>query len=99
MFLIEALSVHPARSDLLGNGGGEVSEFLLKTTRQHMKEDALAEAVLSAVAQGAVGAAIFVGQNWIASGYQQPIEELVQAVSEICFGIGERLNISLDKEA
>lgn len=97
VYLIEALSVHPVRNDLLGNGGGEVSEFLLKTTRQHMKGEALPESVLNAMAQGAVGAAIFVGQNWITSGYQQPVEELVQAVSEICFGIGQRLNIPLEK--
>ena len=96
VFLMEALSVQAVRSELLGGGGGVVSPFLLATTLQLLQTERLAEPVLNAMAQGAVGAAIFVGQNWIANGYTQPVEELVQAVSEICFGIAQRLDIPLD---
>lgn len=97
VFLVEALAVHSARGKLLGGGGGDVSEFLLSATKSFLSEERLPEAVLTVMAQGAVGAAIFVGQNWIASGYQQPIDELVEGVSEICFGIAARLNVSLDE--
>lgn len=99
VYLIEALSVHSLRSQLLGGGGGEVSAFLLQTTQQYIPEDAdVAPEILAIIAQGAVGAAVFVGQNWIASDFEQPIEELVTAVSEICFGIGQRLKIPLDRD-
>ncbi len=96
VFLVEALSVQSTRGSLLGGGGGEVSPFLLATTRQFVDHDILPEPVLAVMAQGAVGAAIFVGQNWIAANFERPIEELVQGVSEICFGIGERLNVPLN---
>ena len=95
VFLVESLSVNATRNEFLGNGGGSVSPFLVATTLQFVDEEVLPQPVMSAMAQGAVGAAIFVGQNWIASEFKQPIEELVQAVSEICFGIGQRLHIDL----
>nr|MBV6631084.1 TetR/AcrR family transcriptional regulator [Oceanococcus sp. HetDA_MAG_MS8] len=98
VYLVEALSVHSLRHQLLGSGGGEVSAFLLQTTQQYLPKDApVAPEILAIIAQGAVGAAVFVGQNWIASDFEQPMEELVTAVSEICFGIAQRLNIPLDR--
>ena len=95
VFLIEAMSVHPTRADLFNSGGGDVSRFVLTAARPFVKETQLPANVLTIMSQGTVGAAIFVGQNWIASGYQQPIDELVEGVSEICFGIAGRFNVSL----
>ncbi len=99
VYLVEALAVTSLRADLLGRGGGDLSPFLLATTQQFIATDTVSKSVLTVMAQGTIGAAIFVGQNWIASNYQQPIDELVQGVSEICLGIAQRLNIPLQAGA
>ncbi len=97
VFLIEALSITDARTNLFASGGGAVADFLLSTTHQFVTDDRIPKSVMTIMAQGAIGAAIFVGQNWIASECEQPVEELVQGVSEICFGIARQLNIPLDE--
>lgn len=97
VFLVEAQGIHTLRRELLASGG-DISAFLLATTRRFIDDKPLSEPVLAVMAQGAVGAAVFTGRNWMASNYQQPIGELVEGVSEICFAIAQRLAIDLDAE-
>lgn len=98
VYLVESLGVNSLRAEMHGSGGGDISKFLLATTLQFLDDDKLPRPVLAVLAQGAIGAAIFIGQNWIASDYAQSIDELVQGVSEICFGISARLEIPLANE-
>lgn len=95
VFLIEALCIPVSRQQFFDEE--EISAVLLLTSRQFMRQAPPPDPVLNVMAQSAVGAARFVGQKWIASGYQQPIHELVAGVSELCFGLGERMGIDLDK--
>lgn len=96
LFLIEALSVNQSRGELFGSAGGDVPEFLMKTAVSRLREKSLPKPVLKVMAQGAVGAAIMIGQSWVARDYGQPVEELIQGASEIAFGISDRLGVDLD---
>lgn len=98
LLLVESLAVAGPRQELLGGGGGELSPWLLQMSSRFTQPDVLPQPVLALLAQGAIGAAIFIGQNWIATDYRQPLEELVQGVSEICFGIAQRLGVTIDQE-
>lgn len=65
-------------------------------TRQCLDEERLPESVLRVLAQGAAGAAVFVGQHWIAANYQPPVDALIKCMSEICCSIAQRLNNRLE---
>jgi AcrR family transcriptional regulator len=94
VFLIESLSVPSTRKSYFDDS--RVSELLISSSRQFVQETFPSEAIFRVIAQSTVGATRFVGQKWIESGFEQPIDELVAGVSEVCFGIGDRFGVKLD---
>lgn len=94
LFLIESLSVPSTRSIFVNER--EIAALMMLSAEPFVNQAKLSQPVLVLMAQSALGAVRFIGQKWIETHYEQPLDELVEGVSEVCFGIADRLGVKLD---
>jgi AcrR family transcriptional regulator len=81
VFLVEISGVSPAVDQALEASLREFSGLLARTLDPHGKSRASDEPLLRA---GVIGGVIHIALSWIASGYSQPIHEVVDAALRLC---------------
>lgn len=93
LIMIEAMSVRSQLGQLYGSRYGEFVDLLVGFTKPFLPGPGPGDAILAVMARGAVGALIHLCQGWIATGFKQPIEELVAGTEHIFGGMGRDLGI------
>ena len=81
VFLVEISGVSPAVDQALEASLRALGELLARTLDPHGKSSAADEPLLRA---GVVGGIIHIALSWIASGYSQPIHEVVDTAMRLC---------------
>lgn len=81
VFLVEISGVSPAVDQALEASLRELGELLARTLDPRGASGAAHEPLLRA---GVVGGVIHIASSWIASGYSQPIHEVVDAAMRLC---------------
>lgn len=99
LIMIEAMSVRSQLGRLYGKSYNEFVDLLVGFTRPFLTGKGPGDVVLAVMAKGAVGALIHLCQGWIATGFKQPIEELVAGTEHIFGGLGRDLGIAAWVEA
>jgi len=94
LIMIEAMSVRSQLGMLYGNSYNEFVSLLVGFTKPFLQDKGPDDAILAVMARGAVGALIHLCQGWIATGFKQPIEELVNGTERIFGGMGRDLGIA-----
>ena len=93
LILIEAMSVRSQLGRMYGKSYNEFVELLVGFTKPFLPDSGPGDALLAVMAKGAVGAIIHLCQGWIATGFKQPIDELVAGTERIFSGMGRELGI------
>lgn len=93
LIMIEAMSVRSQLGRLYGNSYNEFVNLLVGFTKPFLPGKGPGDVILAVMARGAVGALIHLCQGWIATGFKQPIEELVTGTEHIFGGMGRDLGI------
>ena len=94
LIMIEAMSVRSQLGRLYGSSYDEFVNLLVGFTKPFLTGKGPGDVVLAVMARGAVGALIHLCQGWIATGFKQPIEELVAGTERIFGGMGRDLGIA-----
>lgn len=94
LILIEAMSVRSQLGRLYGSSYNEFVDLLVRFTKPFLPDQGPSDAILAVMARGAIGALIHLCQGWIATGFRQPIDELVAGTERIFGGIGRDLGIT-----
>ncbi|HEX5752344.1 MAG TPA: TetR/AcrR family transcriptional regulator [Archangium sp.] len=87
VFLVEISGVSPAVDQALEASLGEFGDLIARTLGLREEGGAARPSLLRA---GVVGGVIHIALNWIASGYSQPIHEVVGAGMRLCLVLRER---------
>lgn len=93
LIMIEATSVRSQLGRVYGKSYGDFVDLLVAFTKPFLPDDGPGDAILAVMAQGATGAIIHLCQVWLATGGEQPIEELVAGTERIFGGMGRELGI------
>ena len=99
LVMIEAMSVRSQLGRLYGSSYDEFVKLLVGFTKPFLPGKGPGDAILAVMARGAVGALIHLCQGWIATGFKQPIEDLVTGTERIFGGMGRELGIPAWAEA
>lgn len=94
LIMIEAMSVRSQLGRLYGSSYNEFVNLLVGFTKPFLPDKGPGDAILAVMARGAVGALIHLCQGWLATGFKQPIEELVTGTEHIFGGMGRDLGIT-----
>lgn len=94
LIMIEAMSVRSQLGRFYGSSYNEFVNLLVGFTKPFLGGSGPGDAVLAVMARGAVGAIIHLCQGWIATGFKQPIDELVNGTELIFGGMGRELGIA-----
>lgn len=94
LMMIEATSVRSQLGKVYGRGYDEFVNLLVGFTRPFVNSEQFPDKTLRTLAKGAIGAIIHLCQGWIATGYKQPVEELIDGTEMILGGIGNQLGIA-----
>lgn len=94
LIMIEAMSVRSQLGRLYGSSYDEFVKLLVGFTKPFLPGKGPGDVILAVMARGAVGALIHLCQGWIATGFKQPMEELVLGTERIFGGMGRDLGIS-----
>ncbi len=95
ILMLEILAVRTQLGRVYGNSIGQFVALALAFTRPFLPSAEPEPAELEIIAHGAIGTVTYLAQRWIATGYQQPREQLVAALVRIFDGIGRELGIQM----
>lgn len=93
LIMIEAMSVRSQLGRVYGKSYGEFVHLLVAFTKPFLPDDSPDDTVLAVLARGATGAMIHLCQGWMATDYQQPIDELINGTEIMLGGLGQQLGI------
>ena len=93
LIMIEAMSVRSQLGQMYGKSYNEFVELLVGFTKPFLPDSGCSDTLLAVMAKGAVGAIIHLCQGWIATGFKQPVDELVAGTELIFSGMGRELGI------
>lgn len=94
LIMIEAMSVRSQLGRMYGKSYNDFVELLVGFTKPFLADGGPGDRILAVIARGAVGAIIHLCQGWIATGFKQPIDELVTGTELIFGGIGHDLGVA-----
>lgn len=93
LIMVEAMAVRGHLGNVYGDRYDDFVGLLLDFTRPFLTKPAPPEREFRVIAKGMVGAIMHLCQNWIATNYKQPIEELVNGMEHIMTGVGVALGV------
>ncbi|MGK0249854.1 MAG: AcrR family transcriptional regulator [Oleispira sp.] len=94
LIMIEAMSVRSQLGRVYGKSYGEFVDLLVAFTKPFLPDnDDSSDAILAVMARGGVGVLLHLSQVWIATDFEQPIDELVIGAESIFRGMGRELSI------
>lgn len=93
LMMIEAMTVRGQLGEMYSARYDDFVDLLLHVTRPLLGKKAPPDKVFRVMAKGTVGALIHLCQNWIASDFTQPIDELVDGMERIFSGLGRELGV------
>lgn len=93
LIMIEATSVRSQLGRIYGKSYGDFVDLLVDFTKPFLPDDGPGDAILAVMARGATGAIIHLCQVWLATGCEQPMDELITGTERILGGIGRELGI------
>tara|TARA_R110001592_G_scaffold23259_5_gene91393 strand:- start:11615 stop:12271 length:657 start_codon:yes stop_codon:yes gene_type:complete len=93
LIMIEAMSVRSQLGRMYGKSYNEFVELLVGFTKPFLPDSGPGDVLLAVMAKGAIGAIIHLCQGWIATGFKQPLDELVAGAELIFSGMGRELGI------
>lgn len=93
LMMIEAMTVRGQLGDLYGARYDDFVDLLLYVTRPLLSKNPPNDRVFRVMAKGTVGALIHLCQNWIASDFAQPTEELVEGMVRMFSGLAKELGV------
>lgn len=94
LIMIEAMSVRSQLGRVHGKSYNDFVELLVGYTKPFLPGEGPGDEILAVMARGAVGAIIHLCQGWIATGFKQPVGELVAGTQHIFGGMGQQLGIA-----
>lgn len=93
LIMIEAMAMRGQLGRLYGSSYNEFVDLLVAFTKPFLPGKGPGDVILAVMARGAVGALIHLCQAWIATGFKQPMQELVTGTEHIFGGMGRELGI------
>lgn len=93
LMMIEAMTVRGQLGDMYGARYDDFVDLLLQVTRPLLGKKPPPDKVFRVMAKATVGALIHLCQNWIATDFAQPIDELVDGMEHLFSGIGKELGV------
>lgn len=93
LIMIEAMALRGQLGRLYGSSYNEFVDLLVKFTKPFLPGPGPGDVILAVMARGAVGALIHLCQGWIATGFRQPVAELVAGTEHLFGGMGRELGI------
>lgn len=93
LIMIEAMSVRSQLGRVYGKSYGDFVKLLVSFTKPFLPDEEPGDVILAVMAKGAVGTLIHLSQGWIATDFEQPIDELINGTERIFGGMGRELGI------
>lgn len=93
LILIEANSIRGKLGHVYDKSYKDFVALLVQFTKPFLKDNDPGEVILTVMAKGAIGAIVHLCLGWIATDFEQPIEELVLGTERIFAGMGRELGI------
>lgn len=93
LIMIEAMSARSQLGRVYGKSYQEFVNLLVAFTKPFLPDEGPGDAILAVLARAMTGAMIHLCQGWMATGYQQSMEELISGTECILGGIGLQLGI------
>lgn len=94
LLMIEGMVSGLDLENVLGRTMDTFVTVLLTMSKDRFGGASLSRPEQEVLVQGLVGAINYIGQRWIVSGYQQPIDEIVAATRKVCLGIFGQFGVS-----
>lgn len=93
LMMVEAMNVRGQLGDMYGARYDDFVDLLLQVTRPLLGRQAPSDKVFRVMAKAVVGALIHLCQNWIATDFAQPVDELVEGTERLFAGVGRELGV------
>ncbi len=93
LIMLEAIAVRGLIGQVYGERYDEFVSLLVGFTKPFLKDGGPGDATLRVMAKAAVGAIMHLCQGWIATGFRQPTEQLVDGMERIFSGMAQELGV------
>lgn len=94
LIMMEAIAVRGQIGHVYGERYDDFVSLLVGFTKPFLKDGGPGDTALRVMAKGAVGAIMHLCQNWIATDFKQPMEQLVDGVERTFSGMALELGVS-----